>query len=140
MNINSIPISNAKLIAPCGMNCGVCMAYLREKNKCPGCRGNNENKSISCVRCIIKNCRILKQNKLGFCSEKCKKYPCIRLRNLDKRYRTKYNMSMIENLENIKTKGIKKFLKNQKIKYTCSKCNGTICVHRSFCINCGAKR
>lgn len=25
------------LIAPCGMNCGTCIAYLRDKNKCPGC-------------------------------------------------------------------------------------------------------
>jgi hypothetical protein len=32
------PVDENALIAPCGMNCGVCMAYLREKNKCPGCR------------------------------------------------------------------------------------------------------
>ncbi|MDD5456566.1 MAG: hypothetical protein PHV30_05985 [Candidatus Margulisbacteria bacterium] len=25
------------LIAPCGMNCAICLGYLREKNKCPGC-------------------------------------------------------------------------------------------------------
>ena len=28
----------SELIAPCGMNCGICYGYLREKNKCPGCR------------------------------------------------------------------------------------------------------
>lgn len=28
---------NRNLIAPCGMNCGVCIAYLREKNRCQGC-------------------------------------------------------------------------------------------------------
>ena len=44
------------LIAPCGMNCGICRAYLREKNKCPGCRGSDENKLSSRVNCKIKNC------------------------------------------------------------------------------------
>ena len=28
-----------ELIAPCGMNCGICKYYYREKDKCPGCRG-----------------------------------------------------------------------------------------------------
>ena len=45
-----------ELIAPCGMNCGICMAYLREKNKCPGCRVIDINKSISVQKCKIKNC------------------------------------------------------------------------------------
>ena len=27
--------------APCGMNCGICMAYLRKKNKCNGCKAPN---------------------------------------------------------------------------------------------------
>ncbi len=31
--------NNFSIIAPCGMNCSICMAYLRGKNKCPGCRG-----------------------------------------------------------------------------------------------------
>jgi hypothetical protein len=25
---------NKQLIAPCGMNCGICLGYLRDKNKC----------------------------------------------------------------------------------------------------------
>jgi hypothetical protein len=36
-----------ELVAPCGMNCGICIAYLREKNKCPSCRGDDINKSIT---------------------------------------------------------------------------------------------
>lgn len=35
------------LIAPCGMNCGTCIAYLRDKNKCPGCRITSSGKAIS---------------------------------------------------------------------------------------------
>ena len=128
---------NSKLIAPCGMNCGICMAYLREKNHCPGCNGPDTNKAVSCVRCIIKNCGTIKKTKFCF---KCEKYPCTRLKNIDKRYRTKYGMSMIENLENIKKLGIRQFVKNERARWTCQKCGGTINVHRWCCFDCGAKR
>ncbi len=30
-------------IAPCGMNCATCLAYLRDKNTCCGCRGDWEH-------------------------------------------------------------------------------------------------
>lgn len=124
------------LIAPCGVNCGICLAYLREKKKCPGCRGSDENKSFSCINCRIKNCDELNKNNIKFCFE-CKKIPCTRLKNLDKRYRLKYNMSMIENLENIKKFGVRKFVNNEKIRWACPKCGETICVHRGCCYNCG---
>jgi hypothetical protein len=117
----------SKLIAPCGMNCGICMAYLRDKNHCPGCMEPDVNKPKSCIKCIIKNCEIIKKNKFCF---KCDNYPCTRLKNLDKRYRTKYGMSMIENLENINKLGIREFVKNEKVRGKCSKCGGTINVHR----------
>ena len=122
----------SSLIAPCGMNCGVCMAYLRDKNHCPGCWGADKNKSKSCVNCRIKNCSELKSK---FCFS-CKKFPCELITHLDKRYRTRYNMSMIENLNNIKKLGIKKFVINEKLRWTCPKCGGIICVHRG-CIKCG---
>ncbi len=57
----------SSLIAPCGMNCGICMAYLRVKNKCPGCRGTDINKSVAVVKCKIKNCNELKKNNLKYC-------------------------------------------------------------------------
>ena len=128
------------LIAPCGMNCGICLGYLREKNKCPGCRDRDENKPGYRVKCIIKNCPVLKENKMKFCSDKCDKYPCKRLKNLDKRYRTKYGMSMIENLENIKKFGIRNFVNSEKTRWKCKKCGSIICVHRNFCLKCGEKR
>ena len=62
------------------------------------------------------------------------------LKHLDKRYRTKYNMSMIENLENIMNFGIRKFLKNEDIRWTCFQCGGTICVHKGYCVDCGKKK
>jgi hypothetical protein len=62
------------------------------------------------------------------------------MKHLDKRYRTNYNMSMIENLENIKEFGIRTFLRAEKKKWTCSECGGTICVHKGFCYSCGKKK
>lgn len=127
------------LIAPYGMNCSLCVGYQREKNKCLGCKKTDAYESSCGRKCIIRSCDILKENKMGFCSESCKKYPCGRLKNLDKRYRNKYGMSMIENLENIKKLGMKKFLENQKKTWTCKKCNGLLCVHRNFCLKCEEK-
>ncbi|MDD5551823.1 MAG: DUF3795 domain-containing protein [Candidatus Pacebacteria bacterium] len=124
-----------KLIAPCGMNCNICMAYLREKNKCPGCRSFNKQEPVSIARCKIKNCKNLKKTKSGFCFE-CKDFPCERIKHLDKRYRTKYNMSEIENLEYIKRFGIRKFVKKEETRWRCKNCGGTICVHRGCCPVC----
>ncbi len=101
-------LNKSSLIAPCGMNCGICMAYLREKNKCPGCRGTDINKPITRIKCKIKTCEVFQEAKSKFCFQ-CESFPCDNLKRLDKRYRTKYNMSMIENLENIKNSGIRKF-------------------------------
>ena len=132
-------LNKFSLVAPCGMNCGICMAYLRKKNKCPGCRGTNVDKRVTCVRCKIKNCTNFRNDKAKFCFE-CGDFPCDRVKHLDKRYRTKYNMSMIENLENIMNFGIRKFLKNEDIRWTCFQCGGTICVHKGYCVDCGKKK
>ena len=141
VSMNAKSELNTSLIAPCGMNCGICMAYLREKKKCAGCscNGSNENKPVYCVKCRIKNCEVIKNNQSGFCFE-CEKYPCLRLKQLDKRYKTKYSMSMIENLENIKKFGLKQFIALEKIRWTCSVCGGIICVHRGYCYQCGKKK
>jgi hypothetical protein len=137
------------LIAPCGMNCGICRGYLKEKSsykigvkrvlvKCPGCRGTNIGKPVYCVGCKIKNCKNLQKERAKYCFE-CQDFPCDRIKRLDKRYRTKYHMSMIENLEYIKDRGIRRFLKNENARWTCSQCDGKICVHDGFCVECGKK-
>ena len=118
------------------MNCGVCMAYLRERNKCPGCRGNDVGKPPSRAGCGIKNCEILKKGAAKFCFE-CAAFPCDKLKHLDKRYRSGYAMSMIENLLKIKGSGLRKFLKDEKGRWACSRCGGTVCVHKGRCLDCG---
>jgi len=126
---------NQSLIAPCGMNCSICLGYQREKNACGGCRNFSENTPGYCRSCIIINCETIKSNKSGFCYE-CDLYPCKRLKQLDKRYRTKYNMSMLENLESIKTIGLKRFIENEQVRWKCDICGESLCVHREVCLTC----
>lgn len=129
-----------KLIAPCGMNCGVCISYLAMKNNlnkkgfrkryCAGCLPRGKN----CT--FMKNsCYLLGKGLIRFCFE-CGDFPCSRLKTLDKRYRTKYHMSMLENLEFIKENGIRKFLGKEEAKWRCPGCGGVICCHNGLCLNC----
>jgi hypothetical protein len=131
-------IIRSVLIAPCGMNCRLCYAYSREKNVCPGCHGEDSLKSKSCAMCRIKKCVTAQTKKLAYCFE-CTNYPCASLNHLDRRYTTKYGMSMIENLEIIKRSGLKIFIRREKAKWACSKCGEIICVHKENCISCGRK-
>ena len=135
----TIPIN---LIAPCGMNCRLCWGYIRENNTCPGCRRINSQdsqKSKYRNRCKIKNCEQIAKGKIKYCSDKCDRYPCARLQQLDKRYRTKYGMSMIDNLKMINESGIRHFIRNEKVKWVCPECGEMICVHKPTCLSCGHK-
>jgi hypothetical protein len=129
----------AELIAPCGMNCGICKYYYREKKNCPGCRTNDETKATYCTECIIINCTTINTNKSGFCYE-CETMPCKRLKTLDKRYKTKYHMSMLDNLKFIKEHGIKSFLEKERKKWICPQCNETVTCHGGMCMSCGFEK
>jgi hypothetical protein len=121
------------LIAPCGMNCGTCIAYMRPKNKCPGCWQVEQGKAR--VNCVIRNCDLLEKTDSKFCFD-CQKYPCKRLKQLDKRYRTKYNTSFLDNLIMIKEKGIGFFLNFETSRRKCPDCGATLSVHRDHCLAC----
>jgi hypothetical protein len=132
MKTNAI---STALIAPCGMNCRLCRAYVRDKNACPGCRGGDSSKSKSCLACHIKNCEKIVSGKIKYCFG-CDSFPCARLNHLDKRYRTKYGMSMIENLNAVRRMGIRRFIENEKKRWACPECGGLLCAHKSECIHC----
>jgi hypothetical protein len=125
----------ATLIAPCGMNCRLCIAYAREKQPCPGCRGDDSVKSKTRVTCRIKSCEKMLQRRVKYCFN-CDSFPCARLKHLDKRYRAKYGMSMIDNLQNMRNLGIRQFIRDEKSKWTCPECWGIICVHSPHCLSC----
>jgi catechol 2,3-dioxygenase-like lactoylglutathione lyase family enzyme len=126
------------LIAPCGMNCRICLGYFgylvsgkKRKMKCIGCKPRDK----SCAF-LKKFCKKLTKKEINYCYE-CSDFPCKHLEKLDNGYRKRYNMSMIENLEYIRDNGIDKFLKIQEEKYKCSECGGVICVHNGKCYSCG---
>ncbi len=128
------------LIAACGMNCGICKAFSRERNPCPGCRRIDQTTAKTRLHCIVRDCSILKENNWLFCSDKCKEYPCKRLKALDKRYQTKYHMSMLENLDFIKEKGIEKFLEKEAEKWRCPQCGDVVTCHGGMCVACGFEK
>ncbi len=127
----------ANLIAPCGINCGVCRAHLRQRNSCPGCRAADGCRPKTRVVCKIKTCETLANGKLEYCSSACEQFPCAVLLHLDKRYRTKYGCSPVENVLNIQKLGMPKFLGNEAEKWTCPQCGGLLCMHHPLCPACG---
>lgn len=128
------------LIAPCGMNCSLCIAHQfmeKDLNKlgfhrtyCPGCIPRGKN----CTH-MADHCELVGKGLLRFCYS-CKEYPCKRLRSLDKRYRTKYHMSMLENLDYIKAHSIEEFLKMEEETWRCPTCGGLKCCHNGLCLEC----
>lgn len=130
-----------ELIAPCGINCAVCGAYLAlrydVKSKgirvpyCEGCRPRNKKCAF-----LKKKCTQLMNKEVEFCYE-CKNFPCERLKHIDHRYRTYFHMSLRENLERIRKNGMLTFLKEQERRWQCPACSGTICCHNGICFNCG---
>ncbi len=134
----------ADLIAPCGMNCGICSAYLSATHDikkqgirmsyCKGCRPRNKNCAF-----LKKRCGVLSEGRGNFCFE-CPDFSCDRLKAIDKRYRERYRMSMLENLEFIRDHGIEAFLKKEEEKWRCPDCSGTICCHNGICFDCGVER
>jgi len=133
-----VSVIDPSMIAPCGMDCALCIAYVRERKPCNGCEGPDEGKPRHCVECAIKLCPI-RSDEGRFCFE-CEVYPCNRLERLDKRYRANYGMSMIENLESIRESGLEAFVANEAVRWVCPKCGDVICVHRDVCLSCGRER
>lgn len=131
----------AELIAPCGMNCALCSSYLawrhgvKEKgiriSYCEGCRPRGKVCAF-----LKKGCRLLLDGKVEYCFQ-CGEYPCRRLLHIDERYRSRYRMGMIENLESIRKSGLGEFLKGEERKWRCPECGGVICCHNGICFTCG---
>jgi hypothetical protein len=121
-------------VAPCGVICDLCSGYQRDKNKCAGCN-NRGNKPHHCSTCKIRNCEE-KTSKETLCNE-CRKFPCKKIKELDKRYKTKYGESPINNLQMIKEKGIETLVKREEENWKCKNCGKILCVHKKNCLECG---
>jgi hypothetical protein len=128
------------LIAPCGMNCAICSRYLSfvndlKRSQCVGCRPGNKKCSYLFAKCSgINHAR--KGNKAAVFCFTCDQYPCKQIDRMDDRYRNNYGMSVKDNLECVRKKGIEKFAREQSERYRCLKCGGMISVHNRKCFAC----
>jgi len=128
------------LIAPCEMNCGLCVSYLGGKNDinrqrfhrkyCEGCLPRGKG----CLY-MAGSCALVGTGAVRFCFE-CPDFPCRRLKDLDRRYRARYRMSMIENLREIQENGMDAFLRKEAERWSCPSCGEMICCHKGLCLRC----
>lgn len=128
-----------ELLAPCGMNCGVCKAYLAYSRGVPKKRGSVTH-CLGCLprnkNCFIKRgCKKLSENSIRFCFQ-CNTMPCSNLDRVDRRYREHYGISLVGNLREIEENGLEAFLKSQEAKYKCPECGDVISVHDRKCYLC----
>ncbi|THB79361.1 MAG: DUF3795 domain-containing protein [Desulfobulbaceae bacterium] len=124
-------------VAPCGLNCRLCRAYNRAENPCGGCRCPDDNQKFGyCLTCKIKNCSQLAKKRLKFCSD-CREFPCKNLKQLDKRYQTRYGVTIVDNLVQIKKYGVRYFVNKEHEKWACPCCAILLCMHKPRCVSCG---
>jgi len=128
---------NNASIAPCGVICDLCLGFQRDKNTCVGCN-NTGNKPYHCTVCSIRSCAEKNGNEKLLCYD-CDKFPCRRIKDLDKRYTIQYGESPIQNLKKIKEIGFDAFINQEKEKWKCAACGHLLCVHREVCLKCGYK-
>ena len=129
----------AKMIAPCGLDCSICVRALAKEDPCPGCSGPDENKPVFCSeKCGIVLCGKRKENRYAFCDE-CPDYPCEDVMEKDRRYTSAYPLleSPVKNLRRIRENGMDRFLGKERAQWTCGECGGVICVHTGKCSGCG---
>ncbi|MFC1992584.1 DUF3795 domain-containing protein [Chloroflexota bacterium] len=87
---------NEELIAPCGMNCGICSSYLAFKNDirskgirmayCIGCKPRDRQCAF-----LKRGCNLLLEGQAQYCYE-CDDFPCANLLKLDNKYRTYFRL------------------------------------------------
>ncbi len=97
-------------VPACGVYCGKCPVFIREKNSCPGAE-------INIKKC--ENCKSFhlccKDRGINHCYE-CKTFPCARLKRFSQSWK-KYGQDIIENqilLKNVGAEEFKNVLDAQK--------------------------
>ncbi len=123
-----------RFLAPCGVNCLTCLAHLREKKSCAGCLFDNAQKPKHCLSCARKECAF--QRGFQHCFE-CEKFPCQRIKSLNKTYTQKYQVDLFENSQTAKEIGVEAFLLTEQERWRCPRCGGVICQHTQSCSECG---
>ena len=130
-------VISGEMLAPCGINCCVCYKHTKTRKhsqRCEGCLAGDSGKTERCRSCRIKICA---QSK-GFsrCFE-CTDFPCRLIKNIDKSYTKRYEVSLIENGRTAHRDGIRQFLEQDRLKWMCPECGGAFSIHDGLCSECG---
>ena len=137
----------------CGLNCGACPVgranemddaeaikkYAEdwgttvEALSCTGCKTDVTAKY--CTDCEMRLCA--RSRGLEFCVE-CDEYPCKDITDF-RNDRAPHHSAVFKNLKNIEEKGLEEWLKNQKIRWSCSTCRTSFDWYSETCKKCGTK-
>jgi len=92
-------------VPACGVFCGGCPVFTRERRTCPGAEANR-------ARC--ENCKTFhlccEKRGITHCYE-CSIYPCRKFKDFAGRW-LKYGQDFLENQERLKKDGVEKFLEH----------------------------
>lgn len=123
-----------ELIAPCGVDCLACSAFLRARTSCAGCRADGP-KPKHCLTCARLACAT--ERGVTWCFE-CDRYPCRRIRSLDASYVTRYDVPLVEQGRRALAEGIEEHLRRERERWACA-CGGVIDQHAGRCSECGSR-
>ena len=140
-----------KLLGVCGLYCGACYHYrasfpegkhlLTEAARqgktlpgftCQGCRADHRYLHSGCVHCQIRACADEHQvPHCGLCSE----FPCNKITAFQNDGRV-HHLDVLTQLEDLKEKGIDRWLAEQEQRWTCS-CGTPFSWYEEHCQHCG---
>jgi len=133
----------------CGLYCGACDALQANKTgnlkitaekwkmnpadiTCHGCKSSVI--SIYCRDCDIRKCA--QEMKVEFCYE-CKKFPCKRIVAFNNDPHPHHSI-VLKNLNTIKVKGKKAWLRREDRRWRCKKCRMRFSWYSKKCTKCGS--
>lgn len=125
------------LLAPCGVNCGVCYKHVMNGGRakpCVGCLVGDAGKAARCRECRIKTCA--QERGLVRCFA-CGEFPCTLVKNLDRSYLQRYGVSLVESGRRAAEVGLAAFLEEERRRWTCPACGGAFSMHDGICSECG---
>lgn len=122
------------MLAPCGMNCMICYRHCAHPKPCGGCLAGDANKPEHCRKCKIRSCALEKG--MAGCRD-CPEAPCKPLDALEKTYRARYGISLLQNGRIAREEGICALMERERIRYSCTACGGVISLHDAKCGECG---
>jgi len=141
--------NNEFLVAPCGLYCGACTAYLSTKGiraatgkakgpamECDGCLGGGRLPAHA-PKCAIRECAEAK-TKTRRCSE-CEEFPCSRITDFNNDGML-HHSEVLENLRQLRADGIKEWTKHEEDRWSCPKCRTKLSWYDAECPECKTAR